>query len=364
MKLVGNKKIVLDKPGTVKIIPEEPDDLWSLYNLIVPGDTITTTSSRKIHHDSGKITGAARVKLSLEIKITSVDYDKVSSTVRVQGKNVTANEHVATGSFHTLTLEKNKEFVLTKKVWDSVAFDTLREGCNVSSSADLAVVLMQQGLANVFLVGKRVTTLCAKINGSSNNKFFENVFGAFVKHVDFNTIRCVVIGSPGSVKDEFRRFILSEAQRLKLKSIEDNKSRIVVANISQRNTHDLNEVLNDNAVLSMIKDTKVVPEIRVFKEFLDVLKSNSDRACYGSKSVETAHEMLAIETLLITDDLFRSAEIEMRHKYVGLVKSVKKAGGKVFVFSSMHVSGEELAKLTGIGAILRFPLPDLDEMDM
>lgn len=70
------------------------------------------------------------------------------------------------------------------------------------------------------------------------------------------------------------------------------------------------------------------------------------------------------ETLLITDDLFRSAEIETRHKYVGLVKSVKKAGSKVFVFSSMHVSGEELAKLTGIAAMLRFPLPDLDEMVM
>ena len=39
---------------------------------------------------------------------------------------------------------------------------------------------------------------------------------------------------------------------------------------------------------------------------------------------------------------------------------MKKAGGKVFVFSSIHVSGEELAKFTGIAAMLRFPLPDLD----
>lgn len=75
-----------------------------------------------------------------------------------------------------------------------------------------------------------------------------------------------------------------------------------------------------------------------------MVTSNSDRACYGPKSVETAHE------------------IETRHKYVGLVKSVKKASSKVFVFSSMHVSGEELAKLTGIAAMLRFPFPDLDYM--
>ena len=40
----------------------------------------------------------------------------------------------------------------------------------MASSADLAVVLMQQqGLAHVFLVGKRVTTLCAKTYGSTSS---------------------------------------------------------------------------------------------------------------------------------------------------------------------------------------------------
>ncbi|OMO98068.1 Translation release factor pelota-like protein [Corchorus capsularis] len=45
-----------------------------------------------------------------------------------------------------------------------------------------------------------------------------------------------------------------------------------------------------------------------------------------------------------------------------LVKSAQKAGGKAFVFSPMHVSEEQLAKLTGIAAILRFPCPDLEEL--
>jgi hypothetical protein len=33
---------------------------------------------------------------------------------------------------------------------------------------------------------------------------------------------------------------------------------------------------------------------------------------------------------------------------------------KVFVFSAMHVSGEQLALYTGVAAILRFPIPDID----
>jgi protein pelota len=30
----------------------------------------------------------------------------------------------------------------------------------------------------------------------------------------------------------------------------------------------------------------------------------------------------------------------------------------------MHVSGEQLQQLTGIAAILRFPLPDLEDADL
>jgi hypothetical protein len=36
----------------------------------------------------------------------------------------------------------------------------------------------------------------------------------------------------------------------------------------------------------------------------------------------------------------------------------------VLIFSSMHVSGEQLSMLTGIAAILRFPLPDIENEEM
>ncbi|CAB4287300.1 unnamed protein product [Prunus armeniaca] len=53
-------------------------------------------------------------------------------------------------------------------------------------------------------------------------------------------------------------------------------------------------------------------------------------------------------------------EIGTRHKYVGLVKLVKEAGGKAIVFSAKHVAGVEPAT-TSIAPILRFPMPDLDD---
>lgn len=38
-------------------------------------------------------------------------------------------------------------------------------------------------------------------------------------------------------------------------------------------------------------------------------------------------------------------------------------GGEVHIFSGMHASGEQLNQLTGIAAVLRFPLPDLEDAE-
>jgi protein pelota len=50
--------------------------------------------------------------------------------------------------------------------------------------------------------------------------------------------------------------------------------------------------------------------------------------------------------------------------HAGLVDSVRDGGGESLVFSSMHVSGEQLNQLSGIAAILRFPLPDLEDIEI
>ncbi|CAG2121638.1 unnamed protein product, partial [Medioppia subpectinata] len=46
---------------------------------------------------------------------------------------------------------------------------------------------------------------------------------------------------------------------------------------------------------------------------------------------------------------------------VRLVDSVRENGGEVRLFSSLHVSGEQLDQLTGVAAILRFPMQDLED---
>lgn len=53
-----------------------------------------------------------------------------------------------------------------------------------------------------------------------------------------------------------------------------------------------------------------------------------------------------------------------RQKYATLVEQVHESGGEAIIFSGMHVSGEQLNQLTGLAAILRFPLPDLEDEEL
>jgi hypothetical protein len=65
-----------------------------------------------------------------------------------------------------------------------------------------------------------------------------------------------------------------------------------------------------------------------------------------------------------TDKLFRVNNVAKRKKYADLVEGVRDAGGEALVFSSMHVSGEALNNLSGVAAILRFSLPELEDQEL
>ncbi|KAJ6998324.1 protein PELOTA 1 [Populus alba x Populus x berolinensis] len=375
---INRRDLVPDGPGSVKMTPVDADDLWFVYNLIAHGDSVMAVTVRKVLRETSTGRDAERVKLKLEIKVEAIEYDKVGSVLRIRGKNVLENEYVKIGAFHTLEIEQHRPFVLRKELWDSLALHVLNQASDPAASADLAVVLMQEGLAHILLVGRSLTTTRAKIETSiprkhgpaiagyqtALSKFFEHLLQAFLKHVDFNVVRCAVIASPGFTKDQFHRHLLLEAERRQLRPIIENKSRIVLVHTSSGYKHSLKEVLDAPNVMNMIKDTKAAQEVRVLKDFFDMLSNDPDRACYGPKHVEVAHERLAVQTLLITDELFRNADIPMRKKYVNLVNSVKGSGGTVHIFSSMHASGEQLTQLTGIAAILRFPLPELEDIEM
>lgn len=59
----------------------------------------------------------------------------------------------------------------------------------------------------------------------------------------------------------------------------------------------------------------------------------------------------------------RSSEPAIRHHYVEMVEAVRARGGEALIFSSMHESGQQLDQISGIAAILTYPL-DVEIVEM
>ncbi|KAF9158601.1 hypothetical protein DFQ26_007440 [Actinomortierella ambigua] len=375
MKLI-KQHIEKDKSGYVTLIPEEFEDMWHAYNLIQKHDQLRAVTIRRIQSESS--TGSVesqRIRLTLTISIDNVDFDTQVGMLRINGRVIVENPHVKLGTFHTIELELNRQFTLIKPEWDIIALERVQEACDITKKADVAAVVCQEGLANVCLVTSSMTIIRQHIDcpvprkrkGSVTNyekgmrRFFEQIYHAILRHIDFDIVKCVIIGSPGFVREQVYEFIFAEAVRTDNKILMQNKSKFIMVHTSTGHKQALQEVMNDPAIKVKLADTKAAQEVQALDQFYEMMNMDPDRAFYGFKDVSKAADRGAIGTLLVTDELFRSADIVKRRQYIALVENARATGAKVFVFSSLHVSGENLNQLTGVAAILNFPIPDMDE---
>ncbi|CAG8710254.1 5975_t:CDS:2, partial [Acaulospora colombiana] len=231
------------------------------------------------------ITGSVdsqRIRLTLTISVDKVEFDPQGGLLRVRGRIVAENKHVKMGTYHTIDLELNRNFTLTKQEWDIIALERIGEACDITKQADVAAIVLQEGLANICLVTRNMTLVRQRIEhsipkkrkGSTSNyekglqKFYEQVLQAILNHVNFEVVKAVILASPGFVK------------------------------------HALQEILQDTAIQSQLSDTKYAKEVIALDRFYKMLNEDQDRAFYGWDHVKKAEERGAIGTLLLSDELF------------------------------------------------------------
>ncbi|KAF8766872.1 Protein pelota like protein [Argiope bruennichi] len=375
MKLI-HRAIEKDGSGSITLIPEESEDMWHAYNLVAEGDTLKCSTIRKVTTESATgSTGSNRVRTTLTIRVEDIDFDTQACMLRVKGRNIQENQYVKMGAYHTLDLELNRKFTLSKSCWDSIALERIDMACDPAQNADLAAVVMQEGLAHVCLVTSSMTIVRAKIDVNIPRKrkgmctqhdkglerFFDSVYQAVNRHINFDIVKCVLIASPGFVKDQFFEYMIQQAIKMDNKTILENKGLFVLVHASSGFKHSLKEVLSDPAISSKLADTKAAGEVKCLEQFYSMLMNEPNKAFYGVNHVLKANEAQAIDTLLISDKLFRCNDVKKRKMFVDLVDSVRENGGEVKMFSSLHPSGEQLDQLSGLAAILRFPMEELDE---
>ncbi|KAH8616861.1 eRF1 domain [Trypanosoma vivax] len=380
MRLIS-RTVNPDGAVVVKVSVSTSEDLWHLYNIIVPGDEVRARTKRKVVKETSTGTRAAEVRtLTLQLLVEQTQFSP--DELRIQGINTTESEHVKLGAHHTHSIHTlvPQDVTVVKKEWDEVIAERLKEACETESNADTVAVLMNNGTATVLFITPSLMYTKAKIevaiakkyknDGTARDKsiqrFFKQVLDALCTHVEFDKVKLLLLCSPAYVREEFKAYVeaaTAHAEAGKLRSLQKNMKKVVLVKVRD-NTHDaLREAFADSAVSSKMETTRCQDDIRLWQRFQDTMNEQPDCCVYTPHVVFQAAMMGVIGTLMVSYHVFRSESPTVRRFYLSLVNFVRQGGGKVSIFSSNHVTGEQLTQLGFVAAILHFPCPELDDLE-
>ena len=117
--------------------------MWHVYNLIAVSDSVRASTFRKVTTEGA--TGSSRsqkIRLTLTLEVVDIYFDTEACALRIKGRNIEENEHVKLGAYHTIDLETNRKFTLSKNEWDTVSIERVELATDPAKSADVAAIGM------------------------------------------------------------------------------------------------------------------------------------------------------------------------------------------------------------------------------
>lgn len=346
--------------GFVKVVPDSPDDLWHLYNVIYKGDEVYAYTSRAIKSDtqSSRPKSAERFSVFMGVTVESVSWDKFLGKLRVHGLICHAPDIIPTGAHHTLSIALNQPVTIVKKEWPKHLLDRLTRASETEKPM-LLISIDDEGFAiaetkqygveikveeRMRLPGKHE----ADKRVEATKAYFRRALNTLNQLWTPNHSPIVIVGV-GFVKNDFASYLAEEAQDMS-KAVADIKS------VNNGGTAGIYEALRSGVLLKASHQLRVVDETETMEEVLKRLGKGEGTITYGLFGVEEAVQMGAVEKLIIADTTLRDADEEQRLKLEELMHEVEKRNANITVISTEHEAGSKLLALGGIAALLRFPI--------
>lgn len=383
MKIIKKEIKPKSGKGFIEVMPQSEEDIWYLYNIIFPKDVIRVRTQRKITKKEGDygVKKISRKNINLTVAVLAVGFeaDEKGTSLTMKTKNLTENENVMKGQVQTIEVKLFQKIKIFKDVWDSATLDLIDESTDDTKFIDSLIVMYDDGHAGFYFVKRNFTKLHTTISSSLPKKkanmmdIYNKRIEAFDKKVwhyifetfDVNKLKAVVVAGPGIAKSRFvdrlKDIDKYEADMDIREKVKNNLFKFVAIPTSSTYKSAIEEILKDKRGIKVLEDTKAVKESQKLGEFFDMLQKSPDRAVYGQKEIVIAHREGAIKSLLIIDGLLRSKNFNVRKRYTKLKNELDSQGVDIFLFSESHVSGQKLKDITGIAAILKFPV-DLSEL--
>jgi protein pelota len=344
----------------VKVVPDTPDDLWHLYNIVYKDDEVYAYTSRAIKTDSeaSRPKSAERVSAFMGVTVEYVGWDKFLGKLRVHGLICHAPDIIPTGAHHTIALGLNQQFTIVKKQWPKHLLNRLiqasesekpliilsidDEGYAIAETKQYGIELKLE--ERIHLPGKNEAD--KRVEGTK--AYFRKVLNSLNQLWTQNHNPIIIIGV-GFIKNDFSRYLSEESKDM-------NKSVADIKSVNNGGTAGIHEALRSGVLLKTTNQLRIIDETEAMEEVLKRLGKGENTVTYGIASIEEAIQMGALEKLIVADTALRDAEEDQRLKLETLMHDVEKQNAKINVISTEHEAGSKLLSLGGIVALLRFQI--------
>lgn len=339
------------KHGEIKIMPENLDDVWHLYNIIEKNDLVRSMTYRSIEQKDDKIrtkkSEKKRIKLGIEVK--DLEFHEFSDRLRIHGIIKEGPQDL--GSFHTLniTAEKMDKISIIKKEWKYYQINRIDEAVKNRNQEILTFVSLDDEIATIAILRQSGIQLIAEIKSNHTGKMYDSIdktneyFGSIYSIIKTNreeNAPLIIVG-PGFVKDHFKKFIIDKNN--------DKKNQILVHGTGNAGMNGIHEAVKSGIVDKITKENRVVFETQIIEKLFEEIKKDGLIA-YGKESVYQYLKIGAVDRFLITDKMIRTQKGEE------MLNISKENNCDFTIINTINEAGKKLEAIGGFAAFLRFKI--------
>jgi protein pelota len=339
------------KHGEIKLMPENLDDIWHLYNIINEGDIVRGLTYRSEEENDDKIRSKKSEKkhMMLGIRVKEVKFHEFSDRLRVHGIIEEGPQDL--GSFHTLNIksESMDKITIIKKEWKHHQLDRIDEAVRFRNQSILTFISLDEDNATIAILRNSgiqwITDINSKRSGKmyeseySFNEYFNNIISIARINNDKNSP--LVILGPGFTREHFVKY-----GKEKEPSLFNN---CVVHGTGNAGMNGIQEAIKSGIIKNITKENRVMYETQLIEKFFEEIKKDG-LATYGENEVNKALNIGAVERLLISDILVRGKKGE------DLLKIANQKNSDFTIINTLHEVGKKFEGIGGIGALLRFKI--------
>jgi len=200
---------------------------------------------------------------------------------------------------------------------------------------------MNSTVPGKFKTGGQSAQRFARIREGAAVEFYKRVADVMIAEFTFmKELKGIIVGGPGTTKNNFvDGSYMNDQIKQKVIGIKD---------ITYTNAFGLKELVDKSE--DLLAEDEIMTEKRILQEFLETLGKKTSFCAYGYKNVKEALEMGAVGKLIIIDSLLDDDKLEE------LSELGEKTRTQLHLVTDRTPEGMQLKGLTGIGAILRFPI--------